>query len=154
MTGHNWCDYKCKVNSTVCNSNQKWNNKTCQCEYKNYCTCKKDHSWNPGTCNCENSKYLKITSVTECDGIISYGYCINKKDKCYQYYFNKLSLYISKRFLYFVHSFISNHITIDNNCFLLSSFKTKRYDIKWKIMNFKKFALKIVSVIILTIELN
>ena len=26
---------------STCNSNQKWNNKTCQCEFKNYCTCKK-----------------------------------------------------------------------------------------------------------------
>ena len=51
----------------------KWNNKTCQCECKNYCTCKKDYSWNPSTCICENSKHLKIladTSVTECDEII------------------------------------------------------------------------------------
>ena len=26
------CDCKCKFNSTTCNSNQKWNNKPCQCE--------------------------------------------------------------------------------------------------------------------------
>ena len=26
---------------STCNSNQKWNNKTCQCEFKNCCTCKK-----------------------------------------------------------------------------------------------------------------
>ena len=32
---------------------------------------KKDYSWNPGTCNCENSKYVKSTSVTECDEIMS-----------------------------------------------------------------------------------
>ena len=30
------CDAKCKFNSTTCNSNEKWNNKTCQCECKNY----------------------------------------------------------------------------------------------------------------------
>ena len=23
------CDFKCKVNSTRCNSNQKWDNETC-----------------------------------------------------------------------------------------------------------------------------
>ena len=33
-------DCKCKLNSTTCNSKQKWNNKTCQCECKNYCKCK------------------------------------------------------------------------------------------------------------------
>ena len=26
---HILCDWKCKLNSTTCNSNQKWNNKTC-----------------------------------------------------------------------------------------------------------------------------
>ena len=28
------CDYKCKCNSTTCNSNQKWNNKICQWNVK------------------------------------------------------------------------------------------------------------------------
>ena len=68
------CDCKCKFNSTACNSNQKWNNETCQCECKNYRTCKKDYIWNPSTCICENSKYLKSipdTSVIECGEIIS-----------------------------------------------------------------------------------
>ena len=34
MTEHISCDCKCKFNSTTCNSNQKWNNKTCQWECK------------------------------------------------------------------------------------------------------------------------
>ena len=69
-TKHISCDCKCKFNSATCNSNQKWNNKTCQCECNNYCKCKKDFSWNPSTCICENCNYLKSiadTSVTECD---------------------------------------------------------------------------------------
>ena len=41
MTKHISCDCKCKFNSSICNSNQKWNNKTCQYEYKNYHKCKK-----------------------------------------------------------------------------------------------------------------
>ena len=36
MTEHISCDYKRKFNSIICNSNQKWNNKTCQCKFKNY----------------------------------------------------------------------------------------------------------------------
>ena len=67
-------DCKCKFSSTKCNLNQKWNNKTCQCEGKNYRKCKKYYSWNPSTGICENSKYLKgiaDTSVIECDKIIS-----------------------------------------------------------------------------------
>ena len=31
MTEHVSCDCKCKLNSGTCNSNQKGNNKTCQC---------------------------------------------------------------------------------------------------------------------------
>ena len=71
MTEHISCDCKWKCNSTVCNSNHKWNNKTSQCECQDYRTWKKDYSWNPNTCICENSKYLKSTSLTKCDGIIS-----------------------------------------------------------------------------------
>ena len=53
---------------------KKWNNETCQEEYKNYRNCKKDCSWNPRACICENSKYLKSiadTLVIACDKIIS-----------------------------------------------------------------------------------
>ena len=53
-------DCKCKFNRTTCNSSQKWNNKTCQCERENYSKCKIDYSWNPSTCTWENSKNLKI----------------------------------------------------------------------------------------------
>ena len=35
MAEHISCDCKCKFNSAICNSNQKWNNKTCQYECKN-----------------------------------------------------------------------------------------------------------------------
>ena len=34
MKKHISCDCKCKFNSAPCNSNQKWNNKTCNCELK------------------------------------------------------------------------------------------------------------------------
>ena len=36
ITEHISRDCKQKFNSTICNSNQKWNNKTCQCVCKNY----------------------------------------------------------------------------------------------------------------------
>ena len=74
MTKHISCDCKCNLNSTTCNSNQKWNNKTCQWECTNYHKWEKDYRCNPTRCICENSKYLKIivdTSVTECDEIIA-----------------------------------------------------------------------------------
>ena len=34
MAKHISCDCKCKFNSATCDSNQKWNNKTFQCECK------------------------------------------------------------------------------------------------------------------------
>ena len=37
LTKHISLDCKCTFNSTTCNSNQRWYNKTCQCECKNYC---------------------------------------------------------------------------------------------------------------------
>ena len=55
MTEHISYDCKCKFNSTICNSNQELNNKTCKCEFKNHCKCKKYYSWNLSTCICENS---------------------------------------------------------------------------------------------------
>ena len=57
-------DFKCKFNTSTCNPNQKWNNKTCQCKCKNYHSCKNDHGWNPSTCICENRKYLKSIADT------------------------------------------------------------------------------------------
>ena len=59
MTEHILCDYRYKFNSTTCNSKQKSNNKTSQCECKNNRQCKEDYSWNPSICFFLNSKYLK-----------------------------------------------------------------------------------------------
>ena len=58
MAEHISCDCKCKFSSTIRNSHEKWNNKTYQCECKNYRTCKKDNSWNSITGICDNSKCL------------------------------------------------------------------------------------------------
>ena len=40
MTKHVSCNCNYKFSSTTCNSNQKWNGETYQCECKNYRTCK------------------------------------------------------------------------------------------------------------------
>ena len=68
---HLSCNCDCKFDSAACNSNQKWNNETCQCKCKNYQTCKEDCCC-PITCICENGKYLGIiidNSVIVCDDI-------------------------------------------------------------------------------------
>ena len=60
MTEHISCGSKCKFNSTRCDSKQKWNNKTCQCECKNYWKCKKHYSWNPST---RTHEFVRIVSI-------------------------------------------------------------------------------------------
>ena len=70
MTEHISCDFKCKLSSAKCNSNQTWNNKTCQCECKNIISVKKTSSSNPSTCICENSKYLKSVTDTSLTSVI------------------------------------------------------------------------------------
>ena len=59
MKKHISCDCECKLKSSTCNWNQKWNNETCQWECKSYDKCKRDYSWNPSTCIYKSSKYLK-----------------------------------------------------------------------------------------------
>ena len=83
MTEHVSYDCKCKFNSTTCSSDQKGNNKTCQCGFKNYHKCKESYSWNPNTCICENSKYLKSvadTLVTKCDETVIVMYNLLTKN--------------------------------------------------------------------------
>ena len=44
MTEHILCYCKYEFSSTTCSSDQKQNNKTCQCECINYYKCEKDYS--------------------------------------------------------------------------------------------------------------
>ena len=83
-------------------------------------------------------------------GLDKYGGCC----KYYDYFFNKFSQQKSKGLLYFSYSLKSNHIDIGNYYYLLSLYKTKKQNIKWKIMNFKKFILKIVLLTFSIIQLN
>ena len=65
------CDCKCKFNSAVCNSNKKWNNKHISVNVKIIVRVKKIIVGILACVFFENSKYLKSTSVTECDDIVS-----------------------------------------------------------------------------------
>ena len=124
MEKHITCDCKCKFNTTACNSNQKWNDKTCQCEWKNYHKCKKDYSWSPSTCIFNNSKYRKCiadTSVISCDENRSVMDIVSTTMT------NTIATYASINFhtkkvkdLYFAYSFIGDDVTIDNYHYLLS----------------------------------
>ena len=74
LTKDRLCECKCKFDGRRCNSNQKWNNNKCWCEFKKHHICEKDYIWNPATCSRKNDKYL-ISVINDdlviiCDDII------------------------------------------------------------------------------------
>ena len=73
---HTSCKCKCEFDDRKCNSNQKWNNNNCWCEYKTlkkHNECESDYMWNLATCSCENGKYAESiidNLIIMCDEII------------------------------------------------------------------------------------
>ena len=56
---HETCKCKCRLDASVCNNKQWWNNDKCQCEFKELIDkgiCDKGYIWNPGNCKCECDK--------------------------------------------------------------------------------------------------
>ena len=56
---HETCKCKCRLDASVCNNKQRWNNDKCQCEYKELIDigiCDKRYIWNPSNCKCECDK--------------------------------------------------------------------------------------------------
>ena len=54
---HKSCKCICRLNSSVCNSEQIWNSDTCRCDcnedFAGIINCTKGYMWNPSTCTCE-----------------------------------------------------------------------------------------------------
>ena len=66
---HKTCKCKCRLDVSVCNNKQRWNNDKYQCECKELIDkgiCNKEYIWNPSNCKCECDKscdfgeYLKF----------------------------------------------------------------------------------------------
>ena len=56
---HEKCMCKCRLDPSVCNNKQRWNNDKCQCEFKKLidkAICDKGYIWNPSNCKCECDK--------------------------------------------------------------------------------------------------
>ena len=56
---HETCKCKCRLNASVCNNKQRWNNDKCQCECKELIDkriCDKGYIWNPSNWKCECDK--------------------------------------------------------------------------------------------------
>ena len=54
---HESCKCVCKLNSSVCNNKQIWNDDTCTCDcnedFASIINCAKRYTWSPSTCECQ-----------------------------------------------------------------------------------------------------
>ena len=60
---HESCKCVCKLNSSVCNNKQIWNNDTCKCDcnedFASIINCTKGYMWNPRTYECQCDIWCK-----------------------------------------------------------------------------------------------
>ena len=60
---HESCKCICKLNSSVCNNKQIWNDDTCRCDcnedFTDIISCDKGYTWNPSTCECQCDTWCK-----------------------------------------------------------------------------------------------
>ena len=60
---HETCKCKCRLDASVCNNKQRWNDDKCRCECKELIdkgVCDKGYAWNPSNCECECDKSWDI----------------------------------------------------------------------------------------------
>ena len=60
---HKTCKCKCRLDASVCNNKQRWNDDKCRCECKELIDkgiCDKGFNWNPNNCECECDKSCDI----------------------------------------------------------------------------------------------
>ena len=60
---HETCKCKCRLDKSVCNNKQRWNNDKCRCECKELIDngrCDKTLIWNPINCECECNKLCDV----------------------------------------------------------------------------------------------
>ena len=105
LARHISCECKCKFDGRKCNSNQKWNNESCNCGCKNLKkihVCEKDYICNPSTCTFENGNYLESIvgdSVITCNEIIEVTN-LSRKLRVHKFKRKNVNLQY-KNFLYF-----------------------------------------------------
>ena len=60
---HETCKCKCRLDASVCNNKQRWNDDKCRCECKELIdkgVCDKGYIWNPSNCECEYDKSCDV----------------------------------------------------------------------------------------------
>ena len=63
---HETCKCKCRLDASVCNNKQHWNNDKCQCECKESIDkgiCNKVYIWNPSNCKCDVINHVILVSI-------------------------------------------------------------------------------------------
>ena len=59
IKSHGTCKCKCRLDASICNNKQQWNNYKCRCECKELIDrgiCDKGYIWNSSNCKCECDK--------------------------------------------------------------------------------------------------
>ena len=60
---HRTCKCTCRLDASVCNNKQRWNEEKCKCECKELIDkgiCDKGFIWNPSNCECECDKSCDV----------------------------------------------------------------------------------------------
>ena len=60
---HETCKCKCRLDTSICNNKQRWNNNKCRCECKELIDkgmCDKEFIWNSSNCECECDKSCDV----------------------------------------------------------------------------------------------
>ena len=70
---HERCNYKRRLDASVCNNKQRWNDDKCRCECKQFID--KGFIWNPSNCECECDKSCDVGEY------LDYENCKCKKKK-------------------------------------------------------------------------
>ena len=60
---HETCKYKYRLDKSVCNNKERWNEDKCRCECKELIDegiCDKGFNWNPSNCECQCDKSCDV----------------------------------------------------------------------------------------------
>ena len=63
------CKCRCRLDASICNNKQRWNEDKCRCECKELIDkgmCDKGFIWNPSNCECECDRSCDIGEYLDC----------------------------------------------------------------------------------------